>query len=201
MPGVNDNESVEFEAQDRAESYDETNLSDYGEQRRTFEEMDDVYDVTRAADDADEAGDDRALDASDYDADELGDEEIEEDEDDVAVHARSDRLETGDDFDEDDPGDDTIEGLRIVADAGRVEGGEDDVTNFQSRGLADEDIERLGYAAAGGKPIADKPKPNSPHSPEDVEDERDPHTEKNLDEGVEETFPASDPVSISPGAD
>ncbi len=26
-------------------------------------------------------------------------------------------------------------------------------------------------------------------------------TEKNLDSGLEETFPASDPVSISPGAD
>lgn len=29
----------------------------------------------------------------------------------------------------------------------------------------------------------------------------DPHTEKNLDQGLDETFPASDPVSISPGAD
>ena len=28
-----------------------------------------------------------------------------------------------------------------------------------------------------------------------------PRVEKNLDEGLEETFPASDPVSISPGAD
>ncbi|HEX4197009.1 MAG TPA: hypothetical protein VHZ26_06165 [Caulobacteraceae bacterium] len=37
--------------------------------------------------------------------------------------------------------------------------------------------------------------------PEHVKDERDPHTEKNLDKGLEETFPASDPVSISPGAD
>lgn len=37
--------------------------------------------------------------------------------------------------------------------------------------------------------------------PDQVPDERDPHTERNLDEGIEETFPASDPVSISPGAD
>ena len=29
----------------------------------------------------------------------------------------------------------------------------------------------------------------------------DPHTEENLDKGLDETFPASDPVSISPGAD
>ena len=37
--------------------------------------------------------------------------------------------------------------------------------------------------------------------PDHVSDDRDPHTEKNLDDGLEETFPASDPVSISPGAD
>ena len=29
----------------------------------------------------------------------------------------------------------------------------------------------------------------------------DPHTEENLDQGLDETFPASDPVSISRGAD
>ena len=29
----------------------------------------------------------------------------------------------------------------------------------------------------------------------------DPHIEENLDQGLDETFPASDPVSISPGAD
>jgi hypothetical protein len=29
----------------------------------------------------------------------------------------------------------------------------------------------------------------------------DPHTDENLDKGLDETFPASDPVSISPGAD
>lgn len=32
-------------------------------------------------------------------------------------------------------------------------------------------------------------------------DASDPHTESNLDKGLDETFPASDPVSISPGAD
>jgi hypothetical protein len=37
--------------------------------------------------------------------------------------------------------------------------------------------------------------------PDHVEDESNPHTERNLDDGLEETFPASDPVSISPGAD
>jgi hypothetical protein len=37
--------------------------------------------------------------------------------------------------------------------------------------------------------------------PEDVPEEADPHTEKQLDHGLKETFPASDPVSINPGAD
>ena len=37
--------------------------------------------------------------------------------------------------------------------------------------------------------------------PEDVEDNRNAKKERELDHGLKETFPASDPVSISPGAD
>lgn len=37
--------------------------------------------------------------------------------------------------------------------------------------------------------------------PDDVEDNRDRKLEKKLDHGLKETFPASDPVSINPGAD
>jgi hypothetical protein len=37
--------------------------------------------------------------------------------------------------------------------------------------------------------------------PHKAGDASDPHTEENLDKGLDETFPASDPVSISPGAD
>jgi hypothetical protein len=53
------------------------------------------------------------------------------------------------------------------------------------------------------KPHAPETKPvrGTGATPDDVADKRDPHTEENLDHGVEETFPASDPVSISPGAD
>jgi hypothetical protein len=41
-----------------------------------------------------------------------------------------------------------------------------------------------------------------PHPPaHKAGDASDPHTEENLDKGLDETFPASDPVSISPGAD
>lgn len=48
--------------------------------------------------------------------------------------------------------------------------------------------------------------PNAGHKdhqiPEDPKpDKAKPHVEKQLDHGLEETFPASDPVSINPGAD
>lgn len=45
------------------------------------------------------------------------------------------------------------------------------------------------------------PKQGSGASADDVEQDHDPHTEKQLDHGLKETFPASDPVSINPGAD
>lgn len=37
--------------------------------------------------------------------------------------------------------------------------------------------------------------------PDDVEDNRERRTEKKIDHSLKETFPASDPPSISPGAD
>jgi len=193
MPGPGD-QDIDFDAQDRAEAFDEDNFSEYGDERRTFEELDDVLDVTQARGDA---VDDEALDAGEYDPDELTDEDIEEEEDDVEVHMASDDLSEADDFDDDDPGEDVVEGLELVGDADRVEGGEDDFTNFQARGLSDEDIERLGYGQSSRSPN----EPAAGHSAEDVEDTRDPKTEALLDEGIEETFPASDPVSINPKAD
>ncbi len=78
----------------------------------------------------------------------------------------------------------SIDGLDEVADAALVSGGEDDFTNFQSKGLSDEDLERMGYSRRA--------------TPAEVEDNRDLRTENALDEGLKETFPASDPVSISP---
>ena len=54
---------------------------------------------------------------------------------------------------------------------------------FESEDRGDEDTANLGYD--------DERKPP----------EHDPHTEEQLDHGLKETFPASDPVSINPGAD
>ena len=50
-----------------------------------------------------------------------------------------------------------------------------------------------------------KPKDASAEKPVDpsekIHDDADPHVDKQLDKGLKETFPASDPVSINPGAD
>jgi len=61
------------------------------------------------------------------------------------------------------------------------------------------ELERARKASAKGKSLG-QPSGKAEH-PDQTSDNRDPHTERNLDQGLEETFPASDPVSISPGAD
>ncbi|HEY5006864.1 MAG TPA: hypothetical protein VII42_02605 [Caulobacteraceae bacterium] len=58
------------------------------------------------------------------------------------------------------------------------------------------ELERARKASAQGKSL-----PKGGGDPDQVKDESDAHTERALDKGLEETFPASDPVSISPGAD
>ncbi len=200
------------DAQDQAEVMDETHLTKDGEMIANFDTIADVYDATQEPGDSD---DEETVDADDYEPDDLDalevdDDELEDDgedpyEPDIGVEAASEDFNDRDAGETDAPGADDVEGLSLVRDADTVEGGEDDFTNFESKRLSDADIASLGY----GTKVAGKAKPSSSDkaargtgaTPEDVEDNRDPHTEKNLDDGVEETFPASDPVSISPGAD
>lgn len=185
MPGMQDG----YDEQDGAEAFDEDNLDDREDlsEMRTFEELPDVLDLTRADGDRDE-DEALALDADEFDEDAVDDDDPEEDDE---LHYRTAAADDDDDddaFDDDQVDPDSIDGLDEVADAGLVSGGEDDFTNFQSKGLSDEDLERMGYAR---RAIA----------PGDIEDNRDPRTENALDEGLKETFPASDPVSISPRRD
>ena len=91
---------------------------------------------------------------------------------------------------------DELYDTNLVRHADTVEGGEDDFTNFQSKRLSDRDLAELGYLSAE----AGAPAPHT-HSPDDVEDTRDPKTEKKHDKVVEDTFPASDPSSSSTGTD
>jgi hypothetical protein len=66
-------------------------------------------------------------------------------------------------------------------DADRVTTDDARPADYEADDLSDEDVAALGYI--------DEPGPN------------DRQVERALDEGLDETFPASDPVSISPGAD
>lgn len=141
------------DAQDGAEALDETNL-DLDEERnelRTFEELPDVLDVTRAIGDRDDE-EALALDADEFEADSLDDADVEED-DELDYHAATaereddiDGLGPEDAFDEDAISASDIEGLDQVRDADLAEGGEDDVTDFQSRNLSDDDLKAMGYA-------------------------------------------------------
>ncbi|MBA3810982.1 MAG: primosomal protein [Caulobacteraceae bacterium] len=100
-----------------------------------------------------------------------------------------------DDFDPDAASEDEIDAL-LERDDGidydvaagpditdRVSTEDGSAADFESETLSDGDLEDLGYD--------DEREPA----------EHDPHVEEQLDSGLDETFPASDPVSINPGAD
>ena len=145
----------EADAQDSAEAMDETMLDENEElgDMRTFEELPELLDVTRADGDRD---DDEALamDADEFDENAIDDDDLE---DDNELDYRAATQEREDDIDglgdEDGYNEDamdvasSIEGLdEEVADADLVSGGEDDVSNFQSKTVSDEDLERMGYS-------------------------------------------------------
>lgn len=151
MPGIT-SDIDGYDDQDGAEAFDEANLDDHEEmnEMRTFEELPDVLDVTQADGDRDD-DEGLALDSDEFDEDAFDDNDTEEDHElDYRAAAQDDEddEETAfddDEFDEDQVDDESIEGLELVADADSVEGGEDDFTNFQSKGLNDEDLARMGY--------------------------------------------------------
>lgn len=174
MPGLNDDG---YDEQDGAEAFDETNLDDHEElnEMRTFEELPDLFDATQAQGDRDE-DEALALDADEFDENEFDDESLEEDDElNYRAGAEEDEREEARARDEDGIDPDSIDGLEEVADADLVSGGEDDFTNFQAKGLSDEDLQRMGYARRQGGEAA----------------------EDALETGLEDTFPASDPVSVT----
>jgi hypothetical protein len=204
--------------QDEAEVFDESQRIDdmalSADQPDQPDVDGDLYDVTTAIGDADE--DDIALDAADLDPDDLDDDDLEDDEDD------DDDL---DDDLEDDPEDDEDEDEDSPVDVGaarahRSEPGlgytddldaatnprDDDAEKYEStRQLSDQQVADLGYAGKAAPEVEtesvvvvaeeERVIRGSGATAEDVEDESDPDDEDRLDEGLEETFPASDPVS------
>jgi len=155
-----------FDDQDSAEALDETMLDEnegLGEMR-TFEELPELLDVTRANGDRDD-DEALALDADEFDEDAISDSDTEED-DELDYHAATQEREDDLDGQGDEDGFDedamdvasSIEGLdEEVADAGLVSGGEDDFSNFQSRNLNDEDLQRMGYSENRKGEILAKP--------------------------------------------
>lgn len=166
MPGSSDQD---YDPQDQAEALDESMMSGgegsvglggdspfgVGAEMRTFEELPDVLDMTQMAGDRDD-DEALALDADEFDEDAIDDGDLEDD-DELDYHAatqeRQDDLdglgaEAGSEgIDEDlidDP--DNIEGLDEIGDAETVEGGEDDVTDYQARNVGDADLKAMGYA-------------------------------------------------------
>jgi hypothetical protein len=202
-------EPIEFDAQDQAEVFDERDPDLDQDERRTFEEMPDVYDATTALGDGRDV---RAMDADAFDEDDLDDEDLEEDEDlddsirDDLESVSEDEDAGSDDLDDRDgvtrlAGDESE--LEYVADVDPMtDPGDDEADKYESRLVSDEALRQLGYEAdAGSTPhskddAGDKPSEGSGASADDVPDEAHPHQDELLDEGVEETFPASDPVSV-----
>ena len=200
-----------YDPQDQAEAFDETHNTDemgYPDETRSFEPdlFDDVYDATAADGDADE--DDDTLDASDLEAADLDEVETDEDEDDV-VYLDDDLEDEDDDLVEDDlliqpshqhasADEADLEYTDHLDDAGR--GADRLARRYESQGeLSLSDVQSLGYGQDEKKETDmdpnDKAK-GSGASADDVEDESLEHQEELLDEGIEETFPASDPVSV-----
>jgi hypothetical protein len=153
---------TDFDPQDQAEAFDETNMGQGGDageersyrvadERSTFEELPDVEDVTQADGDRDD-DEALALDADEFDPDAVDDADLEEDDE---LDYRAATAEREDDLDGQGPEDGfdegrvpagDIEGVEEVRDAAEAEGGEDDFTDFQAKNLSDEDLAALGYA-------------------------------------------------------
>lgn len=178
MPGLREDDG--YDDQDNAEIFDEANLDDREQvgEMRTFEEMPDLFDATRAYGDRDD-DEGRSMDAADFDEDEFDADSLEED-DELDYRASADDFDEEDEdddaFDDDEVEPDSIDGLDEVADADLVAGGEDDFTNFQSKALGDDDLRLMGYATDG---------------------KASQRAERALEIGLEDTFPASDPVSVT----
>jgi hypothetical protein len=97
-------------------------------------------------------------------------------------------------FEDDDMTDERDDaGLRAASEDRSFAADEDRVTT--------EDERSRNYEASGGTgDKADKTGVEADPG-EDAADEKDPHVDRQLDKALKETFPASDPVSINPGAD
>jgi len=120
---------TDYDPQDVAEVLDETNLTEDGQDIANFDDIEDVYDVTQAEDDAAEDEDE------DYDI--LDESEL----DDVEDELEGGRDDEGLDV-EREPLDPVGGGL---SDEDAVSTDDEEPSDYESTRLADDDIEALGY--------------------------------------------------------
>jgi hypothetical protein len=203
------------DAQDRAEIWDEDNVDTDADRFLTadeeldFDERPDVFDATRRVGDED---DEDALIGDDLDDEEivaLGEDKDDEDAEDDAYRLRDQDAFDDDERNPSDLAEEDLDGVDAVTrlgadeveleDAGDLNnrsGAAGSAKRFESSRLSDEEIERLGYgpgaAAQPGEPRSFDPASERT----DEENARHDHLDSLLDQGVEETFPASDPVSV-----
>jgi hypothetical protein len=185
------------DGQDVAEVFDEDNLDSdsrrlaRSDEELNFDDMPDVYDATRADGDED---DDDAVIGDDLDDDEIVElslEDDEEGEDDDDDYRASDNLE-----DDDEEASDEVK-LSYAGDLNTTAGAHSGAQRYESRSLSDEDLTELGYKTAPTEPKSfeddekTKPEKDDPESQAKAD-----HEDEQLDAGLEETFPASDPVSV-----
>ena len=202
----------DFDGQDMAEVWDEDNQDSdtrrlaAADEELDFDSLPDVYDATKRVGDDD---DDAALIGEEMDDRDIV--ELSADDDEADAEDDDYRLMSGDAYDDEDEEElDTDEDeFSLDADVARLSPDEIDLEDagdlnnsqgalgsakrFESSRLSDEQIEQLGYgpdreAAVEPRsfdPAADRtPEENARHARQDAL----------LDQGVEETFPASDPV-------
>lgn len=97
---------------------------------------------------------------------------------------------------------DDDEGMNLDPDAAAVGDDLDAARDDEGRDIRREPLSAEADTPDGVPTDADKPSDLEDANPaDDVDPDADPHVDHQLDKGLEETFPASDPVSINPGAD
>ena len=197
MPGRSDLDG--YDAQDTAEVFDEDNMNPdsdriAGADGLVGDEMPSLFDVTAAEDDADE-------DESDIGDDMDDDEIVAAGTDDYDLDEEEGELFEDDDLDARDgvsaTGADEVE-LVDAGDMTGVAGAHSAAQRYESKTLSDKDLEELGYkdkTPAEGPPTVPPAEPKSfGELREHVKTKR--AEDERLDQGIEETFPASDPVSV-----
>ena len=136
MPANSD--SADFDDQDLAEVFDDTNLTDDGADIANFDDIDDVYDATRADGDADEDDDYDDFDPDDYD---------EDDEDDLDGAPETEAGYADEDDEDEDEGTADLDGVDQVSTRDR-----DRLSRFESSRLSDDELRELGYADGDKEP-------------------------------------------------